>query len=83
MAAFDKNMEAVRKSFDTLTDDGLKKTFTLRNKEQVLLTSPTDEIISQSINHLVHHRGQLTVYLKMLGKKIPSIYGPSADSGGF
>lgn len=83
VAAFDKNMEAVRKSFESLTDEGLKKTFTLRNKEQVLLTSPTDEIISQSINHLVHHRGQLTVYLKLLGKKIPSIYGPSADTNAF
>jgi len=83
VAAFDKNMDAVRRSFDMLTDDGLKKTFTLKNKEQVLMTLPVDEVISQSINHLVHHRGQLTVYLKLLDKPIPSIYGPSADSGGF
>jgi uncharacterized damage-inducible protein DinB len=83
VAAFDKNMENVRKSFEMLTDDGLKKTFTLRNEDQVLMTLPVDEVISQSINHLVHHRGQLTVYLKLLDKPIPSIYGPSADSGGF
>jgi len=83
VAAFDKNMENVRQSFEMLTDEGLKKTFTLRNKEEVLMKLPVDEIISQSINHLVHHRGQLTVYLKLLDKPIPSIYGPSADSGGF
>lgn len=83
VAAFDKSIEAVRRSFETLTDEGLKKTFTLRNKEQVLMTLPVDEVISQSINHMVHHRGQLTVYLKLLDKPIPSIYGPSADSGGF
>lgn len=83
VAAFDKNMENVRKSFEMLTDDGLKKTFTLRNEDQVLMTLPVDEVISQSINHLVHHRGQLTVYLKLLDKAIPAIYGPSADNGGF
>ncbi|MFL6466912.1 MAG: DinB family protein [Pyrinomonadaceae bacterium] len=83
VAAFDKNMENVRTSLNTLTDEGLKETFSLKNQGQLLFSSPKDESISQSINHLVHHRGQLTVYLKMLGKSIPSIYGPSADSGGF
>jgi uncharacterized damage-inducible protein DinB len=42
-----------------------------------------DETISSSINHLVHHRGQLTVYLRLNDIPVPSIYGPSADSGGF
>ncbi|RYY37199.1 MAG: damage-inducible protein DinB, partial [Sphingobacteriaceae bacterium] len=36
-----------------------------------------------TINHMVHHRGQLTVYLRMNGLKVPSIYGPSADDKGF
>ena len=76
-------MVNVRKAIKTLTDEGLKETFALKNKGELLFSSPKDESISQSINHLVHHRGQLTVYLKMLDKKIPSIYGPSADSGGF
>ncbi|PYS86931.1 MAG: damage-inducible protein DinB [Acidobacteria bacterium] len=83
VAAFDQNMVNVRKAIKTLTDEGLKETFALKNKGELLFSSPKDESISQSINHLVHHRGQLTVYLKMLDKKIPSIYGPSADSGGF
>ena len=82
-SAFDKNMDAVRKAFENLTDEGLNETFSLKNKGEVLFSSPKFESISQSINHLVHHRGQLTVYLKMLGKKIPSIYGPSADVQGF
>jgi len=81
--AFDSNIDAVRKSLEGLTDEGLKETFALKNKGDLLFSSPKDESISQSINHLVHHRGQLTVYLKMLDAKIPSIYGPSADSGGF
>jgi uncharacterized damage-inducible protein DinB len=83
ISAFDENMTNVRKALSTLTDAGLKETFSLKNQGQLLFSSPKDESISQSINHLVHHRGQLTVYLKMLDKKIPSIYGPSADSGGF
>jgi uncharacterized damage-inducible protein DinB len=83
ITAFDKNMDAVRKAFESLTDEGLRETFSLKNKGEVLFSSPKFESISQSINHLVHHRGQLTVYMKMLGKKIPSIYGPSADTSGF
>ena len=80
VTAFDKNMEAVRRAFENLTNEGLQETFSLKNKGELLFSSLKYESISQSINHLVHHRGQLTVYLKMLGKKIPSIYGPSADS---
>jgi uncharacterized damage-inducible protein DinB len=83
VSAFDENMANVRKALNSLTDADLKDTFSLKNKGQLLFSSPKDESMSQSINHLVHHRGQLTVYLKMLDKKIPSIYGPSADSGGF
>jgi uncharacterized damage-inducible protein DinB len=83
VSTFDENMANVRKSFEKFDDDALDETFTLKNQGELLLSSPKGEIISQSINHLVHHRGQLTVYLKLLGKKIPSIYGPSADVGGF
>ncbi|MGH9377349.1 MAG: DinB family protein, partial [Terriglobia bacterium] len=35
------------------------------------------------LNHLAHHRGQLTVYLRLCGAPVPAIYGPSADEGGF
>ncbi len=83
VAAFDQNMENVRKSFENFSDDALGETFTLKNQGTLLFSSPKGETISQSINHLVHHRGQLTVYLKLLGKKIPSIYGPSADNAVF
>ena len=83
VAAFDENMANVRKAFEKFGDENLGETFTLKNQGQLLLSSPKGEIVSQSINHLVHHRGQLTVYLKLLGKKIPSIYGPSADTAPF
>ena len=80
---FDKSVEAAKKALASISDEGLKETFYLRHGERELLNSPKDESISQAINHLVHHRGQLTVYLRMNDQKVPSIYGPSADTGGF
>lgn len=83
VALFDENMTVVRRALESLTDDGLSKEFQLKRGEEVLMASPVGETISSSINHMVHHRGQLSVYLRLLGKKVPSIYGPSADSQGF
>lgn len=83
VALFDENMDAARKALNSLSDADLKKEFQLKNGDQVLMATPLDETISSSINHMVHHRGQLTVYLRLNDKTVPSIYGPSADSGGF
>lgn len=83
VAMFDENMDAARKALQSLKDEDLSQEFQLKNGEHLLMAAPVGESISQAINHMVHHRGQLTVYLRMLDKKIPSIYGPSADSGGF
>lgn len=83
VAMFDENMELARKALRSLKDEDLSKEFQLKHGEKLLMATPVGESISSAINHMVHHRGQLTVYLKLLGKKIPSIYGPSADSGGF
>jgi uncharacterized damage-inducible protein DinB len=47
----------------------------------VLMTLPRGVSIRQTINHLVHHRGQLTVYLRLNDIPVPSIYGPTADEG--
>jgi uncharacterized damage-inducible protein DinB len=46
----------------------------------VVLTSTRRYVVRQTINHLVHHRGQLTVYLRMNDVPLPSIYGPTADT---
>ncbi|MEO5859961.1 MAG: DinB family protein [Pyrinomonadaceae bacterium] len=83
LAMFDQNMDLARKALKSLEDKDLQKEFQLRRGDDVLMASPLGESVSQAINHMVHHRGQLSVYLKLLDKKIPSIYGPSADSGGF
>jgi uncharacterized damage-inducible protein DinB len=80
---FDENMEGASKALRSLDDAKLKTTFELKNKDQVLMSTPLGESISSTINHLVHHRGQLSVYLRLTGRDVPSIYGPSADSPGF
>jgi len=41
------------------------------------------EMIQDTINHWAHHRGQMTVYLRLMGAKVPALYGPSADEQGF
>jgi uncharacterized damage-inducible protein DinB len=79
VAAFDTNITAVCKALESISDEGLKETFSLKNQGKLLFSSPKDESISQSINHLVHHRGQLSVYLRLNDLPVPSIYGPSAD----
>ncbi len=80
---FDKGMEKARHALINLTAEDLTKDFLLKRDDQILMTSPVGETISSTINHMVHHRGQLTVYLRLNEKKVPSIYGPSADSDGF
>jgi uncharacterized damage-inducible protein DinB len=80
---FDKCVEGAKHALSTVSDEALKGTFELKSGEQLLMSTPIDETISSSINHMVHHRGQLTVYLRLNDIAVPSIYGPSADSGGF
>lgn len=76
---FDKNMENVKKALQNVSDEELNKPFSLKNKGQVLFTASKKYNVESSINHLVHHRGQLTVYMRLNEIPVPSIYGPSAD----
>jgi uncharacterized damage-inducible protein DinB len=79
----DDNINGAREAFKKLTGDQLSKNFVLRNGSQVLIESPLVENISSTFNHWVHHRGQLTVYMRLNNIAVPSIYGPSADDKGF
>ncbi|MGH9945606.1 MAG: DinB family protein [Pyrinomonadaceae bacterium] len=80
---FDENLQAARNAMQNLSDEVLAETFYLKNQGQIVFSSPKKENIGSSINHLVHHRGQLTVYMRLNEIPVPSIYGPSADDGGF
>ena len=56
--------------------------WTMRNGEQVYFTMPKVAVMRSFVmNHIIHHRGQLSVYLRLNDIPVPSIYGPSADEG--
>jgi len=80
---FDENIARAKKALSNLPDEAFQKTFELRNKGQVLVSEPTLNTVGSSINHWVHHRGQLTVYMRMNEIEVPSIYGPSGDDNKF
>lgn len=78
--------ESFKKAVQTLqetTDDRLEDKFTLQTNGQVHMSSTKKETVGSSINHWVHHRGQLTVYMRLNEIAVPSIYGPSADEKTF
>ncbi len=80
---FDHNMKSAKTALQSSSDEVLAKMFHFKNNGQVLASSSREDIVAQSINHLVHHRGQLTVYMRLNNIPVPSIYGPSGDERGF
>jgi uncharacterized damage-inducible protein DinB len=83
VAHFDANMKEARKALLATSDEALSEPFHLKAGGKLLMTLPKKENIGPSINHLVHHRGQLTVYMRLNSIPVPSIYGPTADETGF
>lgn len=80
---FDENMAMVRKAFKGAGEKDLEEDFVLRNGDKILFSAKNMEYIGPTINHWVHHRGQLTVYMRIAEIPIPSIYGPSGDERQF
>ena len=73
-----------RESLGKVTDEFLFSTsWRLLAGGQVVLEQPRHIVLRETINHLAHHRGQLTVYLRLVGQPVPAIYGPSADDQQF
>jgi uncharacterized damage-inducible protein DinB len=82
LAVFDKYTADAHAALAAATDEHLQKPWTLLVGGQVLFTLPRAKVIRDfAFNHLVHHRGQLTVYLRLLNVPLPPIYGPTADEG--
>jgi uncharacterized damage-inducible protein DinB len=80
---FESCMQRAEKAMQNADESQLTGDFSLKNHGQVLFSAPKMENISSSINHWVHHRGQLTVYMRLNEIAVPSIYGPSADEKTF
>ena len=84
VATLDKQVAAARDVLSKTTDDFLLTTkWRLKAGGQIVGDDPRHIVIRDTINHWSHHRGQLTVYLRLLDRTVPSIYGPSADDARF
>lgn len=79
LGKFDKLVADARAAIAATSDEDYAKPWSLTTGEKVLFTTPRGETARSTINHLIHHRGQLTVYLRLLDVPVPSIYGPTAD----
>lgn len=79
LAHFDELVEQARAAIRDTDDSELDVPWSLKMGDNVLFTTPRKAVVRQHINHLVHHRGQLSVYLRLLDVPVPSIYGPTAD----
>jgi len=77
---FDATLPAARASLAGLSADQLGETWTFRNGDEVIFAAPRGGVHrSMIMNHMAHHRGQMTVYLRMCDIPVPGLYGPSAD----
>lgn len=76
---FDDNVREAREALTSVTGAALDEPWSLKMGEQVLLTQPRGEAVRGHLNHFIHHRGQLTVYARLVDVPLPSIYGPTAD----
>jgi len=83
VAAMEEGAANARTSLAKATDDHLLKTWRLLFAGKVVSEQPRHIVLRDTFSHLAHHRGQLTVYLRMNGAPVPAIYGPSADDQRF
>jgi uncharacterized damage-inducible protein DinB len=74
---------SARSALEKTDDEFLKTSWKLLAGGKIVLEQPRYEVIQDTINHWAHHRGQMTVYLRLMGSKVPALYGPSADDSRF
>lgn len=79
IAEFDRGVHDGHEALESASDRDLDVPWSLTHGSHVLFTMPRRIVVRQHLNHIVHHRGQLTVYLRLNDVPLPSIYGPTAD----
>jgi uncharacterized damage-inducible protein DinB len=83
LAIFDRGAAALREAVDALPAEKWGETWSLKAGGNTFLSAPrAGALRGMGISHIVHHRGQLTVYLRLLDVPVPGLYGPSADERG-
>jgi uncharacterized damage-inducible protein DinB len=81
--AHESALAKARAALSATTDEHLMKPWKLLVHGQVVSEQPRHVMIQETFGHLAHHRGQLTVFLRLLDAPVPAIYGPSADDARF
>ena len=81
--ALDKAAAGARDAFNKTSADDLHANWQLKAGGNVVMEAPRYQMIQDTFGHWAHHRGQMTVYLRLMGAKVPAIYGPSADDKEF
>jgi uncharacterized damage-inducible protein DinB len=79
LAEIDKHIREARAAIASSKDADYAVSWSLRRGDHVIFSAPRGVVVRQHINHLIHHRGQLSVYLRLIDVPLPSIYGPTAD----
>lgn len=80
VAFLDKMVAESVEALKTASDEAMMENWTLRNGETVYFTMPRIQVLRGMVfNHIVHHRGQLSVYMRINDIPVPALYGPSAD----
>lgn len=80
MKLFQERLDEVLQTLSDTSDEKMRANFTLRSGNHVIASVPKVVAVrSMALNHILHHRGQLSVYLRLLDIPVPGMYGPSAD----
>jgi uncharacterized damage-inducible protein DinB len=81
LAKFDVYVREARKALESISDDKMRENWALKNGGTFIFELPRIAVLRSFIlSHMIHHRGQLTVYLRLRDVAIPSVYGPTADT---
>lgn len=80
VARFNEKMAKFQEMLSATTDAHLMETWTMKNGDDVIMAMPRIAVLrSMIVNHMIHHRAQLTMYFRLLDVPVPGLYGPSAD----
>ncbi len=83
LSGLQRSVARARMALESTSDDHLTTNWQLLVGGNVVMEQPRHVVIRDTLNHMAHHRGQMTVYLRLLGAKVPALYGPSADDQQF
>jgi len=82
VAFFDENVRQARELLASATDETMMRTWALQDNGKTLMAMPKVAVMRSFVmNHMIHHRAQLIVYLRLNDVPVPGLYGPSADEG--